>query len=152
MASRIMTGGASMAKARSKSQASPIGLRVRDKLSLIERIEEGFPYRTVERLQDALAISGQEIADIVRIPIRTLARRKKEGRLRPEESERVLRISRLVDQATGFHDGDLRHARSWLKSPKWALDGRTPLEMARTEVGAREVERLLGRLEHGVYS
>ncbi|MGH7588108.1 MAG: type II RES/Xre toxin-antitoxin system antitoxin [Gemmatimonadota bacterium] len=141
-----------MAKARNKSQASPIGLRVRDKLSLIERIEEGFPYRTLERLQDALAISGQEIADVVRIPVRTLARRKKEGRLRPEESERVLRISRLVEQATEFHDGDLGNARSWLKSPKRALDGRTPLEMARTEVGAREVERLLGRLEHGVYS
>jgi putative toxin-antitoxin system antitoxin component (TIGR02293 family) len=141
-----------MVKARSRSQASPIGLRIRDKLSLIERIEEGFPYRTLERLQDALAISGQEIADVVRIPIRTLARRKKEGRLRPEESERVLRISRLVEQATEFHDGDLGHARSWLKSPKRALDRRTPLEMARTEVGAREVERLLGRLEHGVYS
>lgn len=141
-----------MAKARNESPSSPIGLRVRDKLSLIERIEEGFPYRTVERLQDALAISGQEIADVVRIPIRTLARRKKEDRLRPEESERVLRISRLVEQATEFHDGDRGRARSWLKSPKWALDGRTPLAMARTEIGAREVERLLGRLEHGVYS
>ncbi len=141
-----------MAKARSGGQASPIGLRVHDKLSLIERIEEGFPYRTLERLQEALAISGQEIADVVRIPARTLARRKKEGRLRPEESERVLRISRLVELATRFHNGDLGHARSWLKSPKRALDGRTPLAMARTEVGAREVERLLGRLEHGVYS
>ncbi|MGH7563679.1 MAG: type II RES/Xre toxin-antitoxin system antitoxin [Gemmatimonadota bacterium] len=141
-----------MAKARNEIEASPIGLRVRDKLTLIEKIEAGFPYRTLERLQEALAISGVEIADVVSITPRTLTRRKKEGRLRQEESERVLRVARLVEQATRFHDGDLDQARFWLKSPKRALGGRTPLEMARTEVGAREVERLLGRLEHGVYS
>ncbi|MGH7572872.1 MAG: type II RES/Xre toxin-antitoxin system antitoxin [Gemmatimonadota bacterium] len=141
-----------MAKGRNQIGASPIGLQVRDKLTLIERIEAGFPYHMLERLQAALAISGLEIAEAVSITPRTLTRRKKEGRLRPEESERVLRVARLVEQATRFHDGDLGPARSWLKSPKRALGGRTPLEMARTEVGAREVEMLLGRLEHGVYS
>jgi uncharacterized protein (DUF2384 family) len=32
------------------------------------------------------------------------------------------------------------------------LGGKTPLEYADTEPGAREVEDLLGRLEHGVFS
>lgn len=140
-----------MTRQRSEISASPIGLRVRDKLSLIERIEEGFPYRTLERLQESLAIPAGEVAEVVRIPIRTLTRRKKEGRLRPEESERVLRIARLIEDATRLHEGDLDQARTWLKTPKRALDGKTPLEMGRTEVGAREVENLLGRLEHGVY-
>lgn len=140
-----------MTRQRSEISASPIGLRVRDKLSLIERIEEGFPYRTLERLQESLAIPAGEVAEVVRIPVRTLTRRKKEGRLRPEESERVLRIARLIEDATRLHEGDLDQARTWLKTPKRALDGKTPLEMGRTEVGAREVENLLGRLEHGVY-
>lgn len=140
-----------MARPRSEIPASPIGLRVRDKLTLIERIEEGFPYRTLERLQEILAIPAGEVAEVVRIPVRTLTRRKKEGRLRPEESERVLRIARLIEDATRLHEGDLDQARTWLKTPKRALDGKTPLEMGRTEVGAREVENLLGRLEHGVY-
>lgn len=140
-----------MARPRSEIPASPIGLRVRDNLTLIERIEEGFPYRTLERLQEILAIPAGEVAEVVRIPVRTLTRRKKEGRLRPEESERVLRIARLIEDATRLHEGDLDQARTWLKTPKRALDGKTPLEMGRTEVGAREVENLLGRLEHGVY-
>lgn len=140
-----------MTRPRSEISASPIGLRVRDRLTLIERIEEGFPYRTLERLQESLAIPAGEVAEVVRIPVRTLTRRKKEGRLRPEESERVLRIARLIEDATRLHEGDLDQARTWLKTPKRALDGKTPLEMGRTEVGAREVENLLGRLEHGVY-
>jgi putative toxin-antitoxin system antitoxin component (TIGR02293 family) len=40
----------------------------------------------------------------------------------------------------------------WLKSPQKALGGKTPLEYSDTEPGAREVEDLLGRLEHGVFS
>lgn len=140
-----------MARPRRERSTSPIGLRVRDKLTLIERIEAGFPYRTLVRLQESLAIPVGEVAEVVRIPVRTLTRRKKEGRLRPEESERVLRIARLIEDATRLHEGDLDQARTWLKTPKRALDGKTPLEMGRTEVGAREVENLLGRLEHGVY-
>jgi putative toxin-antitoxin system antitoxin component (TIGR02293 family) len=141
-----------MTRPRNGISASPIGLRVRDQRKLIDQIEEGFPYRTLERLQESLGISASEAAEVLRIPLRTLTRRKKEGRLRPEESERVLRIARLIEDATRLHEGDLDQARTWLKSSKRALDGKTPLEMARTEIGAREVESLLGRLEHGVYS
>ena len=44
------------------------------------------------------------------------------------------------------------NARQWLTSPQYGLGGAVPLEYAETEVGAREVEDLLGRIEHGVYS
>jgi putative toxin-antitoxin system antitoxin component (TIGR02293 family) len=44
------------------------------------------------------------------------------------------------------------NARLWFTSPKIALGGKTPLEYADTELGAREVEDLLSRLEHGVFS
>ena len=43
-------------------------------------------------------------------------------------------------------------ARRWLSSPQVGLGGALPLEYAETEVGAREVENLLGRIEYGVYS
>ena len=43
-------------------------------------------------------------------------------------------------------------ARDWLAKPARALDGETPIEHADTEAGAREVENLIGRLEHGVYT
>jgi putative toxin-antitoxin system antitoxin component (TIGR02293 family) len=46
----------------------------------------------------------------------------------------------------------VENARAWLASPQVGLGGAIPSEMARTEDGAREVEDLLGRIEHGVYS
>ena len=63
-----------MTRPRNEVSASPIGLRVRDKLKLIDRIGAGFPYRTLERLQEALEISASETAEVVRIPLRTLSR------------------------------------------------------------------------------
>ena len=48
--------------------------------------------------------------------------------------------------------GTTQHARTWLAAPQHGLGGAIPLDYARTEVGAREVEDLLGRIEYGVYS
>ena len=50
-----------------------------------------------------------------------------------------------------FED-DLAASVRWLTSPKKALDNEQPIQYARTELGAREVENLLGRLEYGVFS
>jgi putative toxin-antitoxin system antitoxin component (TIGR02293 family) len=117
----------------------------------IAAVKKGFRLFTVYRLGQNLDVSSQVLARVVRIAPRTLARRKREGRLDPSESERVLRIGRLLDQATEVLGGpDL--ARQWLKSPNRALGNKTPLEYADTEPGAKEVENLLGRIEHGVFS
>ena len=55
------------------------------------------------------------------------------------------------DHCTLF-EGDNAAALRWLTAPRKALEGKTPLAYARTELGAREVEDLIGRLEHGVIS
>jgi putative toxin-antitoxin system antitoxin component (TIGR02293 family) len=49
-------------------------------------------------------------------------------------------------------EGDVPAAMTWLTTPRKALGGRPPLSYARTEPGAREVENLIGRLEHGIFS
>ena len=81
---------------------------------------------------------------------RTLARRKEAGRLEPSESDRVARISRVFARAIDLFDGNVDSARAWLTQPSNALGDRTPLEFARTDAGAIEVEHLIGRLEHGI--
>jgi putative toxin-antitoxin system antitoxin component (TIGR02293 family) len=48
--------------------------------------------------------------------------------------------------------GGEESARSWLAAPALAFHGECPLDFADTEIGAREVEALLGRIEHGVFS
>ena len=93
-----------------------------------------------------------QIASIVGIPPRTLARRKSSGRLTSDESEKLLRLSSVFEQAVNLFEGDEANARQWLMTPKKALDDQTPLAYSRTELGAREVENLIGRLEHGVFA
>jgi len=128
-----------------------LGLEPADNAALVARVEEGFLYWALERLRSNVGLSREALADLVQIKPRTLDRRKG-GRLRPEESDRLLRAARVFGGTIALFEGDADAARTWLSSPQRALGGTVPLEMARTEVGAREVESLVGRLEHGVFS
>ena len=78
--------------------------------------------------------------------------RKEAGRLQPGESDRLLRVARVIARAIELLEGDDKAARHWLSAPQRALAGAVPLTLAQTEFGALEVERLIGRLEHGVFS
>jgi len=132
------------------SGAELLGLHAKDSLSLAAKIEEGFPIRTFLRLQGTLDVASAELARLVNITSRTLARRKAEGRLRPDESDRLLRVTRIYKLAFDLFDSDRSAALAWLRRPNRALNDKTPLRLATTDVGAREVERLVTRLEHGV--
>lgn len=111
------------------------------------------PLRALERLGKLLALeSSNEIASLLLIPPRTFYYRKKAKRLTPGESDRLLRTARIFGLAVDLFDGDRDAARQWLQTPKRALGDATPLGYAATEVGAREVEDLIGRAEHGVFS
>jgi putative toxin-antitoxin system antitoxin component (TIGR02293 family) len=92
------------------------------------------------------------LAEVVDIRPRTLSRRKEEGRLEPDESDRLLRASRVFGRALELFEADAAEARAWLARPQRALGGAVPLDLLRTELGAREVEDLIGRLEQGVFS
>lgn len=127
-----------------------LGLRTYETGSLHSRLEEGLSYQALERLRQVVDVPIRDIADLLRISPRTLARRKESGKLQPDESDRLLRLSRLVGLTLELFEGDLEEARSWLSSPHQALGDESPLAFATTEVGAREVEHLIGRLEHGV--
>ena len=129
-----------------------LGLDPVDTPRLVERVEEGLSYRELEQLRESVGLSREEISDLVQIRPRTLDRRKKEGRLHPDESDRVLRAARVFGRAITLFEGNAGGALGWLSSPQKALGGAVPLEMARTEIGAREVEDLIGRLEQGVFS
>jgi putative toxin-antitoxin system antitoxin component (TIGR02293 family) len=61
-----------------------------------------------------------------------------------------VRLSRLVGLALQLFEGDLEETQRWLTTPHAALAHETPLDFATTEIGSREVENLVGRLEHGI--
>lgn len=135
----------------SLAYASRIGVRANSPQNLIEKVKTGIPYSSFERLQRQLDLSANELANLVQISTRTLARRKKARRFQANESERLLRFSRLNSLAIGLFNDDTDAAKEWLKTPSRALDGEIPLAYAKSEIGAREVERLIGRLEHGIF-
>lgn len=114
-----------------------------------EALRQGVPRTAFESLRDDLGVSTEEFAEILGIPTRTLARRT--DRFKPDESERLLRVGSVVQKALDVLE-EKESARRWMTQPKRALGGLTPLRCCDTEVGAREVEALLGRIEHGVFS
>lgn len=138
--------------ARFNSRGASLGIRSGSTLQLIEQIEAGFPFDTLRKFEANSGVGSTVLVSILGIPERTLARRRTAGRLAPEESERLLRISTVFEKAVGLFDGDVASAVQWLTTSKKALGGETPLRYAKTEPGAREVENLIGRLEHGVFS
>lgn len=119
---------------------------------LVQRVSEGFTYEALENLRINVGLSANEIADLVQINPRTLSRRKQEGQLHTDESDRVLRLSRVYARTLYLFDGDLDKAKHWLSTPKVALGGESPLDYSRVDVGAYEVVDLIGRIEHGVTS
>ena len=118
---------------------------------LIRKIQKGLRFSELETLQNSIDLPFEQLAAQLAISRSTLQRRKVSGRLSPDESDRVMRYSRLVRQAADFF-GDIEKARAWLKHPQYGLGGAVPLDYATTETGAREVENLLGRMKYGVYS
>jgi putative toxin-antitoxin system antitoxin component (TIGR02293 family) len=84
------------------------------------------------------------------IPARTLNRRIREGQtLRLDEADAVARLIRVRSHAERVFD-DPALTQRWLSAANPELGDETPIEMARTDVGAREVEAVLLRIEHGV--
>ena len=129
-----------------------LGLRTFDTPKLLERIKRGFSFSAWERFVKNTALAKDDVAKFVQITSRTLQRRKEEGRLHPDESDRLLRATRIFAEALELFEGDAELTRRWLTSSQPALSGSTPLDYAATEIGAREVENLIGRLEHGIPS
>lgn len=132
--------------------AKLIGIHASDRMELADRVQDGFPYKAFLSLTKTMNISNHRLANLVQISGRTLMRRGKEGVLRTDESERLLRIARIYSLAVQLFEGDTSSAQSWLSRNNRALRGVSPLEAGKTEEGAREVEYLIKRLEHGVFS
>lgn len=118
---------------------------------IIATIHRGLLFSEIDVLTNDLGISFQMLAKKLGLSKATLHRRKLTGRLTADESDKAVRFARLFGKAVETLESETS-ARQWLAAPQIGLDGAIPLDYAETETGAREVEALLGRIEHGVYS
>ena len=119
----------------------------------VKAVEDGLPETELTQLQTSLALPAEKLVPLLGLSKATFHRRKKAAgaRLSPLVSDRVARFALLLRQAIRVF-GNRDDANQWLKAPQVGLGGAVPLDYAKTEVGVREVERLLGRIEHGVYA
>ena len=127
-----------------------LGLEARSANDLVAIVERGLPFAALEQLKAHTDLPWEALCAWVQLPMRTLTRRRAAGYLDSAESDRLVRAARLFHQLLELFEGELDAARAWLARPQRGLGGATPLAFARTETGAREVERLLGRLGDGV--
>lgn len=115
---------------------------------LREAIRQGFPPVVVDELMRASGLTLKELATALDLSTRSLQRRRRTGRLARYESDRLYRLARIVALADEFL-GDHETAIRWLKRPNRALGGVAPVAALDTELGARQVENILGRIAYG---
>ena len=132
------------------SYVTLVGLRDYKTPDIVNVLQTGLSFDAFEHFAENLGLPKEELLHLIQLPLRTLQRRKKEGVLHPAESDRLLRAARVFAQAVSLFNGDYKAAREWFAKPLGALGGSSPLEFASTELGAREVETIIGRLEHGI--
>lgn len=118
----------------------------------VHRIRAGIPFASAVAFKEALRLTNAELASILGISPRTLARLDPaKGRLDSVSGDRLVRAARLYAMAAEVLE-DSEAAARWLKSPQRALGDATPLHLAESDVGTRAVEALLGRMEYGVFT
>jgi putative toxin-antitoxin system antitoxin component (TIGR02293 family) len=106
---------------------------------------------SIDVVDDVLAegrLTAVEL-DRLALPRKTLAHRRTIGQLTAEQSDRLVRILRVIETAEVTF-GDPAKAHIWLRRPTTALGDHAPLDLLDTDIGAREVETLLTRIAHGI--
>lgn len=129
-----------------------LGKAVKKPGDLTKLVRRGLASRSVTELAQKLEVGNRVLSRNLGIPQRTLTRRlSRRSRLTAAESDRTVRVARVYAQAVEMI-GDEKKAVEWLRTPNRALGGEQPLEQLDTDLGARAVEDILGRIAYGVYS
>jgi putative toxin-antitoxin system antitoxin component (TIGR02293 family) len=116
-------------------------------------IMAGFHVHSVAEVAERFGISPAAMAERIGVSRSTFHRKQKgDALLTGHESDALARHASLLAQAIAVFDGDEEAARQWLNCPQIGLGDAIPLECAKTSFGTREVEKLLTRIDHGVYA
>lgn len=119
-----------------------------DTRAAIEATRRGLPVAALDALIETGRLTLAEIDRIV-LPRKTLSHRRVLGTLTPDQSDRLIRVARIIAAAEATF-GSAEKAGRWLRRPTTALDGDKPIDLLDTSEGCRQVERLLTRIDHGL--
>lgn len=125
-----------------------IGHDVSNGRDLIHAVRSGFSTQSIDFVVETGRLTLAEIDHIV-LPRKTLSHRRKIGTLTAEQSDRLVRVARILAAAEETF-GSKEKAAKWLRRPTSALAGEPPLSLLDTTEGAAQVGALLGRIGHGI--
>jgi putative toxin-antitoxin system antitoxin component (TIGR02293 family) len=129
-----------------------LGRSIKSFAQLADLIRKGLPAGSLIVLGEKLDLKNAALSEKLGIPQRTLTRRlSQHSRLTAAESDRTVRLARVYATAVEMI-GDADKAATWLRTPNRALGGEVPIDQLDTDLGAKEVENILGRIAYGVYS
>lgn len=122
--------------------------RLRTDQDLMKLVEERLSSRAIDALRQS-GLTDEEVYSLV-VPRRTLThRRARREALSRDESDRVVRVARVVALCEEVF-GERERGWRWLRDAKRQFKGRAPLDLLATEAGARLVEELLYRIDEGM--
>ncbi len=124
---------------------------VRNESDFIDIIRQGIPKKSIDILVEKTGIPVNEMAVLMRLSDRTLRRYDPQTLLNPEQSERVVEISRLYSRGEDVF-GNINHFKEWMNSSVMALGNIKPKTLLDTSLGIDILMNELGRIEHGIFA
>ena len=126
-----------------------LGKAVTSLLELNDAVERGLPKATLRTVVSRVFPDAAEQRAMMHriVPEATYKRRRE--RLSPAESERTERLARVVAIAEDVWQ-DREQARRFLTTPHPEIGGKTPVDAALTELGARQAEEVMARIVYGL--
>jgi len=144
-----MTSLAALSKVLGGPQV--LGRPVDTSLDIVDLVQQGLPSQSVFILQDYLNLNDKVYSKTLGVSDRWLLRYrdKPADHLKVDVSDRLVRVARVFKLAEEVLESKSA-AMSWLNRPQIGLSERIPLDLITTEIGAKEVEELLYRIEYSL--
>jgi putative toxin-antitoxin system antitoxin component (TIGR02293 family) len=119
--------------------------------SLVEIHFRTVPWSSVAHLSSRLRVPPAEVVQLIGLAERTALRRQKEGYLKPDEADRLLRVARVFEEAIRIF-GSEEKAAKWLSAPSLVFSGAAPLTHLDCDAGAQFVTDELIRIDFGDFA
>ncbi len=118
---------------------------------IVLRSRRGVLRSEADRVAALAGLTDKELAPALGLSASYLHRLKIDQRISRDASERLLLLENLLHHALDTFDGKIDTVLGWLRSPLRELDQQTPLQTLDTVTGYTLVDRVLGRIDHGIF-
>ena len=131
--------------------SNPLRVASLNDMDLILLSRSGVQKSSLKTLSHYLGITMDTMSGLLHTSHRNIQRKDDKDLLDVHKSERVIEIAEVVSRGLEVF-GTTDNLQQWLHSSIIALGGKKPVELLDTSFGVRMILKLLGRIEHGVYS